>query len=230
MKSAPLSSILLLLQSTTTLAIVMASDTPGSAPVEKRNGDTGPVTITLWTSGDNTQPNLNCDDSDLELGVTCDDIPFNECCFGVEDGELFDSANHNQARGWRKLGVYAGVADPCETVIQEKKKFCLAGSPSGMSITGAIVKGPSGRKKREDGSVEGPKPRGVRANKYTVRVRDTDYHVDIDSPLGEQYRNLTSIEAKRDFMLKHGEPRPTLNKRWLEKQAREASEASEAGH
>ena len=70
----------------------------------------GPVEITLGQAGEDDSPNLNCDDSDPDLGVICTDLPFGDCCQGEND-ELFDSADNNQADGWTSFGVYSGSND-----------------------------------------------------------------------------------------------------------------------
>ncbi|GAB1316798.1 hypothetical protein MFIFM68171_07008 [Madurella fahalii] len=232
MKAAQLSSILFLFQSTITLAIAMTTDKMDSSleqhGVVKRsdNGESGPVDITLWQGPDDGEPNLTCDDADADLGVTCEDLPFGDCCMGESDDDIFDSADHNEPTGWTNFGIYAGpLADPCQQLLERKREVCLAGSSHGSTVTGASVEGPSAARKRQDGSTSGLARRAVRPNKYTHRIRDTDYHLDINSPLGEEYRNLTSKEAKRAFMIKYGEPKPTVNKRWLAKRESEGEAA-----
>lgn len=55
---------------------------------------------------------------------------------------------------------------------------------------------------------EKPQKRAVRANLYAFIIRDTIYHIEIKSSLGETYRNLATKAEQREFMIKHGMAKP----------------------
>jgi len=103
-----------------------------NAALARRDSE-DPVDITLWQGGDGG-PNLTCDDSNDDLGTTCDNIPFGDCCQG-DEGDLFDSAFNNQADGWTSFGIYAGPDDDaCRQVIRStssRDTSGLAGSSLG---------------------------------------------------------------------------------------------------
>lgn len=201
----------------------MARDHPAGV----RHDDEGPVDITLFDSAeDDDEPNLDCDDSDPDRGMTCEDIPFGDCCQG-EENELFDSAKSNKAAGWTSFSVYAGDdRSPCQQIITTTSSGdidCLAGGPAGSSITGAAVEGSTGdgdgngdgdgKNTTTDGNgekSEKKKKRAVRANLYSWRIGGTIYHIPIKSSLGEVYRNLTRAE-QLDFMIQNGFAKPYSN-------------------
>lgn len=117
-----------------------------------RHDDDDLVDITLRESSENSEPNPNCDDSNPDFNVTCENISLGECCQG-EENELFDSAENNQADGRAGFTFSTGSNDdPCRQITTSSSssdKTCLAGGSSGMAITGARVEG------SEDGGIAG---------------------------------------------------------------------------
>ncbi|KAF5128630.1 hypothetical protein E5D57_009574 [Metarhizium anisopliae] len=174
----------------------------------------GPVDITLWESTEDSRPNRNCHDSNPSLSVTCDNIPFGDCCAG-EENELFDSAESNQAEGMTSFDLYAGSGDdPCRQIItssSSRDEPCLAGSSAGMSMTGAVLEGPEDKSigdipgPAENSEVVVPKKRVWRASLYGYRDANRNmYYIPVKSPLGDEYRKLATRREKMEFMAKHG--------------------------
>ncbi|KAK2598640.1 hypothetical protein N8I77_012035 [Diaporthe amygdali] len=189
-----------------------------------RHDDEGPVNITLFDRGDDEGPNLQCDPGDDgSKAVTCRETPFGDCCQGEERNELIDSASNNQAEGWKSFAIYSGNdRSPCNTFARSTSSSdikCLDGGEQGWTISGAAVEGSTGDGDGDNGggndaAVEEnrggnkPKKRARRANLYSFLLRETMYHIEINSSLGETYRNLATKAEQREFMIEHGKAEP----------------------
>lgn len=111
---------------------------------------------------------------------------------------------------------------PCNTFTGSTSSSdikCSDGGEQSQTISGAAVEGSTG-----DGDGDGgggneatmeknteedkPKKRAVRANMYAFITRDTIYHIEIKSALGETYRSLPTKAEQREFMIKHGKAKP----------------------
>lgn len=60
----------------------------------------------------------------------------------------------------------------------------------------------------ENGELNKPKRRAVRAEWYTLMFRGTMYQIKTNSPLGETYRNLATKAEQRDSLMEYGEKDP----------------------
>ncbi|KAJ0109369.1 hypothetical protein J7T55_000294 [Diaporthe amygdali] len=58
-----------------------------------------------------------------------------------------------------------------------------------------------------------PKKRAVRADWYTFTFLGMNYHIRMNSSLGETYRNLATKAEQREFAMEHGEPEPVVGRR-----------------
>lgn len=193
-----------------------------------RREDTGPVKISLYDHGesDNEDPNLTCDEGDEgEKATTCRLLPFGDCCQGGNN-ELFDSARFDEIDGWTSFAIYTGNdRDPCGILLSSTKdwdKTCLAGGEHGMTIFGAAVEsdnsgggdgGGDDASTRENMRAIKRKKRAVRAEWYTFTFRGMNYHIRMNSSLGETYRNLATKAEQREFAMEHGEPVPVVGRR-----------------
>ncbi|CAH0025154.1 unnamed protein product [Clonostachys rhizophaga] len=195
--------------------------TKPEAFVQNKRDDGKTSQVILYDSKPNDPPNLDCTGDEEDLGVSCDYLPFGECCAGDEDTVLFDSVWHEKAKGWKMLSAYTGDKNtPCRQVFTSTDKdYCLPGSTAGMSITGGIVYkkedmdgseddlGP-GKSGQEVGKDETGRFKVHRATLYTAQHKNgTFYHVRMKSKLGEQYH-------KKKFILAHGFPK---GNRWGDK-------------
>lgn len=91
-----------------------------------------------------------------------------------------------------------------------------------MTIFGAAVEGDNsggGDGGGEDASIRENmgaskrKKRAVRAEWYTFTFRGMNYHIRMNSSLGETYRNLATKAEQREFAMEHGEPVPVVGRR-----------------
>lgn len=218
---------LLLLQPITVITTTTDNDNDNMEKTEKggvRRDDEGSVKISLFDRGDDRGPNLQCDPGDDgSKAGTRSDIPFGDCCQGKERNELFDSASHNQAEGWESVAIYSGNdRGPYNTFARSTSSSdikCLDGGEQGWTISGAAVGGSTGDGDGDDGGGNDaameekrgenkPKKRARRANMYSFLIRETMYHIEINSSLGETYRNLATKAEQREFMIEHGKAEP----------------------
>lgn len=193
-----------------------------------RREDTDPLRISLYDQDEsnNEDPNLTCDEGDEgEKAVTGRLLPFGDCCQG-ENNELFDSARFDQVDGWTNFAIYTGNdRNPCGILLRSTKDWdttCFAGGEHGMTTFGASVEGDNsggGNSGGKDASVQEnrgeskPKKRAVRAEWYTFTFRGMNYHIRMNSSLGETYRNLATKAEQREFAMEHGEPQPVVGRR-----------------
>lgn len=111
---------------------------------------------------------------------------------------------------------------PCDTFTGSTSSSdikCPDGGEQETTNSGAAAEGSSGDADGDDGGgndatmeknteEDKPQKRAVRANMYAFITRDTIYHIEIKSSLGETYRNLPTKAEQREFMIKHGKAKP----------------------
>lgn len=189
-------------------------------PAVTRRDDKGTAEMSLHDRGDQEEPNLNCDKTDEERQVTCSHLPFADCCQAGEN-ELSNSTNHNHTEGWTSFTICSGNnRAPYRTrtgATSSSDTKCLASGESGLTVPGAAMEGSTGDGDggNDDDAAAGenrggtePKKRAVRANLYAYRIAGTIYHITINSPLGEAYRNLSTKAEQREFMIRNGAAKP----------------------
>lgn len=66
---------------------------------------------------------------------------------------------------------------------------------------------------QENRGASKPKRRAVRAEWYTFTFRGMNYHIRMNSSLGETFRNLATKAEQREFAMEHGEPVPVVGPR-----------------
>lgn len=204
-----ISTLLLLLQTIAVLTTSSGTNNMDSGkPAGVHRDDKGPVNITFCRSGDNDEPNLTCDDSNVGNGVTCNDLQCAGSCQGEIDNEPLGNAKKDQHEGWTSHTVYSGNSkDTCRQILTNTR--C---DSSGLTISGAAVEDSNGgghdsatqNKVRENEK----KKRAVRATLYTCRYKGMLYDIPIHSLLGEAYRNLVTKEERCEFMIQNGVARP----------------------
>lgn len=221
--------LLLLLQPISVLAT-----TPNNDHMEKlkpggvRREDTRPVRISFYDRGEskNEDRNLTCDEGDKgEKAVACRPLPFGDCCQGGNK-ELFDSARSDQVDGWTSFAVYTdNDRNSCGISPKSTKDSditCLAGGEHGMTIFSVSLEGDNSgggdgggddASIRENMGASKRKKRAVRAEWYTFTFRGMNYHIRMNSSLGETYRNLATKAEQREFAMEHGEPVPVVGRR-----------------
>lgn len=201
---ALISTLLLLLQTIAVLTTTTNANNMDSAnPAGVRRDDKGPVNITLSVPGDSGEPKRIFDDSNVDNGVSRNDLSFGDSCQGDIDNELPGSAKNDEPEGWTSHTVYSGNSeDPCQQIMMTTRSNdlpCLPGDSSGLTISGAAVEGCEGgghdpvtqNKAGENEKKKKKKKRAVRATLYTCRYEGMLYDVPIHSSLGEAYRNLS---------------------------------------
>lgn len=188
-------SLLLLLQPLSVLAT-----TPDNDSMKKPSP---PVSVPATTSDKENMEKLN--PLDPVLATT----PDNKHVEKIKPG------------GVRREGTVNPAEGPCSVLLKsttDPDVDCMDGGEHVMTISDGAVEGNDGDGDGKDASMQENKEpvkrkRVHHPTLYTWLVRGMKYHIEINSPLGETYRNLSTRAEQRAFAMEHGTQRPAQGTR-----------------